>query len=172
MLSAKLLTGAAAVTVAMSGSMVAPPAGASLEDVPINGTFLATSNGDWAKTNEVYHDEVTVRAVWTITSTCSDRWDCTGSVTSDRGWTAPLRRTADSWEVERDLPNWEPCADGTGATGHQKYRFWHVAEDGRVDLSDTSRIFAGEDRTIGPSGACGINRWLVIRMPFRLEKLD
>ncbi|MDT5189629.1 MAG: hypothetical protein QOI28_1880, partial [Mycobacterium sp.] len=30
---------------------------------------------------------------------------------------------------------------------------------------------AGEERTTGPSGACGVNKLLVIRMPFRLDEV-
>jgi hypothetical protein len=28
-----------------------------------------------------------------------------------------------------------------------------------------------QDKTVGPSGACRVNRWLVINMPFRLDKI-
>jgi hypothetical protein len=38
-------------------------------------------------------------------------------------------------------------------------------------VSVGSTIFAGIDRTSGESGACGINKALVITIPFRLEKV-
>ena len=56
-------------------------------DRPINGTYTATSDGQWAKTREVYHDEVSVVATWTVTSSCDDVMHCDGSVTSQQGWT-------------------------------------------------------------------------------------
>ena len=36
------------------------------EDVALNGTFRATSIGDWAQTNDQYHGEPTVIQTWTI----------------------------------------------------------------------------------------------------------
>ncbi len=36
---------------------------------------------------------------------------------------------------------------------------------------DTTTL-AGEDSTIGPSGACGVNKWLTIKMPFTAVKLS
>jgi hypothetical protein len=58
--------------------LFAPAAGAddSFADYALNGRFLVTSNGDWAKTNDVYHDEQTVRQVWSITSSCVDAATC------------------------------------------------------------------------------------------------
>jgi hypothetical protein len=43
-----------------------------------------------------------------------------------------------------------------------------VDEKGWVSLGST--VLAGFDKTVGDSGACGINKALVIMMPFRLEK--
>ena len=47
-------------------------------DRPINGTYTATSDGQWAKTREVFHDEATVVTAWTITSACDDVMHCAG----------------------------------------------------------------------------------------------
>jgi hypothetical protein len=127
------------------------------------------SNGDWAKTSDSYHDETTVTSTWTITSTCSNSVDCTGQVVSDQGWTAPILHNTDAWIVDRDIPNWELCAGGATATGHQRYRFWPVDATGYV--APGSPTLGGEERTTGPSGACGVNKLLVIRMPFRLDKV-
>ena len=60
----RLLTGL--MTTALLGSAVtavAAPAAAS-EDWALNGTFTATSNGEWARNNDVFHDERSVRATW------------------------------------------------------------------------------------------------------------
>jgi hypothetical protein len=72
--------------------------------------------------------------------------------------------------VKRDIPNWEPCPDGAARTGHQIYRFYPVDERGWVAYGST--VLAGVDKTSGDSGACGINKALVITMPFRLEKVS
>lgn len=163
--------GLANIALSVIGCFTAPHVGASVDDLALNGIFRATSNGQWAQTNDSYHDEHTVQSIWRITSSCGDAFHCSGTVSSDQGWTAPINKTSQSWTVERQLLNWEPCADGTAAAGRQLYRFWRVDESGDYDLDSQSSVFAGEDKTIGPSGACGINRILAIRMPFRLEKL-
>lgn len=156
-----------AVTV-ISGLDTAPSARASTPAV--NGTYVATSVGEWAKTNETFHDEPTVRSTWTLTSTCSTAQDCTGRVTSDQGWSAPLyTHDGQMWYVKRELPNWERCPDGTAATGQQMYTFYPAGADGLFQTG--APTLAGKDKTIGPSGACGKNLWLVVEMPFRLDKI-
>jgi hypothetical protein len=70
--------------------------------------------------------------------------------------------------VRHDIPYWEPCPNGAARTGHQIYGFYPVDENGWVTVGST--VFAGQDKTSGDSGACGINRALAITMPFRLEK--
>lgn len=164
------IVGIAAVAVISGLGM--PAARASTDEMPINGSFVARWIGSWAKTRESYHDEATVTSNWTITSTCTSPTDCTGQVSSDGGWTAPLRYFAGAWEVVRDIPNWEPCADGSAFPGHQVIRFYGVDEHGMV-LSNQSEAteFAGEDKTLGPSGACGVNQWQVVRMPFTMRKV-
>jgi hypothetical protein len=153
---------------AFGGLGIAPSARA--EGNPINGTYLATSVGEWAKTNEVYRDEATVRSTWRITSSCTTYDDCTGQVTSDQGWSAPLTiHDGSLWYVRRDVPNWEFCEDGTAVTGRQTFTFTPVGPDGMVLRG--SPTLAGQDKTVGPSGACGMNRWLVVSMPFRLDKV-
>jgi len=144
----------------------------------INGTYVATSVGEWAKTNEVFHDEATVRSTWTITSSCQTAQDCSGQVTSDQGWSAPLyTHDGQLWYVKRDVPHWEACPDGTAVTGRQTFSFVPVGPDGMVarangSVDTGSQTLAGLDKTVGPSGACGINRWLVVQMPFRLDKIS
>ena len=169
MRSMGVLAGATLVAAAALGGPGAGSARADIIHPEINGSFAATSNGEWARTNDVYHDENSIRSTWTVTSSCSDPLTCSGTVTSDQGWTAPLTFINGTWFVKRDLPGWEPCWDGTAATGHQIYRFYPVNENGYV--TPGSGTFAGEDATSGPSGACGWNKQLVIRMPFKLVKI-
>jgi hypothetical protein len=155
-------------TIVIGGLGTAPSARADGD--PINGTYIATSVGEWAKTNEVFHDEATVRSTWTITSSCETAQDCSGKVTSDQGWSARLyTHDGTLWYVRRDVPHWEACPDGTAVTGSQTFTFIPVGPDGLVQQG--SSTLAGLDKTVGPSGACGINRWLVIQMPFRLDRI-
>src|SRR5258707_1105121 len=86
-------------TVMVSGASVAPLAHATADEIAVNGTYLATSDGQWAKTNESYHDEQTVTQTWTITSSCSSFLDCTGHVTSNQGWSADARYLSGVWRV-------------------------------------------------------------------------
>ena len=155
---ALLLAAAAAL-----GLAVAAPAGAAVCDPPLSGTFTAVSDGQWAQTNDSYHDEPTVTDTWTVTSSCTDYLDCTGRVTSSQGWTADTRCGDGLWKISRQVDGWEPCADGTSAPGQQTYRFY-------PDLTNPAN-YAGWDKTIGPSGACGKNQWLTINMPFKLIKI-
>jgi hypothetical protein len=164
------ITAATAFVLAAVGLWSVPVAAAA--DKALNGTYLATSNGDWAKTNDVFHNEASVRSTWTIRMVCSDAVTCAGTVVSDAGWSADIVITNGEYVVKRELPGWESCADGTGrvATGHQRYRFFPVGPDGFV--LPGSRVFAGFDKTSGDSGACSRNERLEIELPFRLEKVD
>jgi hypothetical protein len=163
--------GVVAVAAALGFGLV--PAGhAHAADWALNGRYLATSNGDWATTNEVYHDQPTVRSIWTITMTCRNVVTCDGTVVSDAGWSAPIAVRSSDYYVVRDLPDWQRCADGTGrtVTGHQRYRFFPAGPDGNILPGST--VLAGTDKTSGESGACSLNQKVQIDMPFRLEKLE
>jgi hypothetical protein len=153
--------------------VAAPAAGAddSFAGSALNGRFLVTSNGDWAKTNDIYRDEQTVRQVWTITSSCVGPTSCSGKVTSSQGWSADLRFASQMWSVDRELSGWEPCPDGTAASGTQKYRFWGVGPDGQI-VDTNMTLLAGTDKTMGQSGDCGISKPLAISLPLRLQRLD
>jgi hypothetical protein len=164
----RLAVAVAAAVFISSASAAAEPAGLKGS---LNGTFRAQSNGDFARSNEMYYDEQTVVATWTISSNCSNPTDCTGTVTSDQGWSAPIYKMSGLWNVKRTVPRWEPCPNGTAADGLQHYRFYAVdAQTGQADNSQ-SDLFAGLDETTGPSGACGINKPLQISMPFKLSRL-
>ena len=147
-------------------------ASAAPRDHSLNGTYTALSNGEWAKTREVYMDEPVVRSTWTISSTCRNPLECYGQVSSDQGWTAPIRMAAgDQWRVDRILQNWEPCQDGTAFPGHQMIMFTPMDTEGRGIVTVGSPVLAGWDKTVGPSGACGVNESLTIVMPFKLVKI-
>ena len=153
----------------VGGLSAAPPARAY--DPSINGTFTATIIGDYARTRQVYHQEAVVRSTWTISSSCTTAEDCGGQVSSDQGWTAPLRMSDGyNWYVRRDIPNWETCPDGTAFPG-KDYVYFYPA-DPETGLSvQGSPVLAGREQTIGPSGACGTNFPMEIEQPIRLDRI-
>lgn len=166
--SAPLLIGAAVA----GGVGTAPSAPATDGDYAINGAYAATSDGNFATTDYAFHDEATVRSTWTITSKCTTDVNCTGQVTSDQGWSAPLYTEGHVWYVQRDIPNWEPCPDGTMFTGHQTFMFYPANANGVTQIG--SPYLEGRDKTVGPRYACGTYWYgepLTIVMPFRLDKL-
>jgi hypothetical protein len=167
----KAAAGAAAAMTVVGSLGTATPANASNYGVELNGTYRVISNGEWAKTNEVFIDEPTVVQTWTMSSTCTSPISCTGTVTSDQGWSAPLLLRRDYWTVTRDVANWMPCPDGTSAPGNQKFLFWGVTEWGQREMTNVN-VQGGFDTTKGPSGACGVNKQLIIQLPLRLEKLS
>ena len=141
------------------------------EEVALNGTFRATSIGDWAQRNDQYFGEPTVIQTWTISSSCVSTQECHGTLTSDQGWSAPIYlNDGEMWKAKREVPNWERCEDGTAYPGQQTFYFYPVNEYGGYQLG--SPTFAGKDKTVGPSGACGQNQWLDIAMPLRLDRLS
>ena len=131
------MTVVALAAIAVVGSVgTATPAHASNYGVELNGTYRVTSNGDWAKTNDVFINEPTVVQTWTMSSSCTSPHTCSGQVTSDQGWTAPLKlggvegpgSVGDYWVVDHAVDNWEPCPDGTAAPGGGSARIarWYV----------------------------------------------
>jgi hypothetical protein len=135
-------------------------AAASFDDIAINGTYTGTSDGQWAKTNEVFRDETTVTSTWSVSTSCTTAFDCVGEMSSDAGWNAPIRYVSGMWFVTRTIDNWERCADGSTGPGAQTYKVYQ-------DPAEPTRLI-GWDTTVGISGACGINLPLVVDMPFRL----
>jgi len=157
---------AAAVVMSANGSIAtASPAWG------LNGTFVATSNGEWAKTNDIYHDEVSVRSTWSISTTCSYPSECTGTVDSDSGWSAPIYKKSGVWYVKRTADGWQPCGDGTAGPGLQVFLFYPSNADGSA-ADPTSSTLVGQDSTTGVSGSCGSSKVLYITMPFKLVKTD
>jgi len=159
-----LLTVAIAVAI---GASISLPANADDASWGLNGRFIATSNGEWSRTNDRYEDQGSIRSIWSISTQCSYPTECTGMVSSDWGWTAPIYQKSGVWYVKRNVDNWVPCADGTAYPGLQIYRFSRTTPGG--DMGDpTSTTLVGEDQTTGVSGACGISRPVFIQMPFKL----
>lgn len=165
----RVTAGVAALISALSGVAVAPEAHAAM-GWELNGAYRVVSNGDWARTNEVFMDEKTVVATWTFSSSCSDAHTCSGTVTSDQGWSAPLEFRTTRWIVDLYHDNWQPCPDGTFSPGRQRFQFQGTDANGQYDRMNVGTL-QGYDRTIGVSGACGKNQPLVIQMPFTVHKL-
>nr|WP_165588604.1 hypothetical protein [Mycolicibacterium komanii]CRL68062.1 hypothetical protein CPGR_00923 [Mycolicibacterium komanii] len=159
------------VAVVVTGVGLAGGAQATDNEWGLNGRYTATSNGEYAKTNDKFRDEASLRSTWTITTTCSYPTECTGTVVSDFGWTAPIYKTGGVWYVKHTVEDWIPCPDGTAAPGLQVFRFVPVNEDGSL-TDPASTTLAGEDQTTGPSGACGVSKAVFINMPFKLVKND
>ena len=156
---------AAAVAALLSGGGCTPSfAQADPSDgVAINGTYTVFSDGQWAQTDQSYHDEASVTQTWTITSACSAFQDCTGRVPSDQGWSGDLMYMSGRWKVTRTVPDWEPRQDGRAVPGEQAFTFWKSYRDQQL---------IGWDQTLGPSGGCGFNKWLNVTMPLRLTPVD
>ena len=135
-----------------------------------NGTYSVVSNGEWAKMNDRYQDEPSVRSTWTVSTTCTTALTCSGKVTSSLGWTEDIYTTSGMWYVKHYVPDWIPCPDGGTGPGLQVYRFYAASEEGlRVD---NTNLYLGEDQTTGQSGACGRNRSLVLNLPVKITRIS
>lgn len=145
---------------AVLGTGTVPIATADPHDNEINGVYTAFSDGQNAKTNDRFHDEQSITATWTISSTCQNFMECTGTVRSDQGWVAQLTYLDLRWRAVHVVPDWEKCPDGTTAPGEQYFSFY-------IDFLNPTR-YVGWDKTLGPSGACGKNLQLAVEMPFVL----
>ncbi len=168
--SAVLAPVAAIAAVGLSG-LVGPAPAFGSDNWGLNGTYLATSNGEWAKTNDVFHNERSVRSTWTVSTVCSYPTECSGTVNSDAGWSAPIYQKSSVWYVRRVVPGWETCQDGPAGDGLQLFRFIAATPDGG-SADGNSNTLVGEDQTTGAGGSCGINLPLFITMPFKLVKLS
>jgi hypothetical protein len=146
---------------------LAPTATAHPDDGSLNGRYIATSNGDWAQTNDQFRNEASVRSTWTISTTCVDPTDCTGTMTSDLGWAADIHKKSGMWFVRHPIPHWQPCPDGSAADGVQLFRFY-AGDPLTGQAPPDADTYLGDDITSSASGACGINKQLVIDMPFKM----
>jgi hypothetical protein len=146
-----------------------PQATADDSEYAINGRYWVVSNGEWAKMNERYQDEPTVRSEWTISTTCSTPNSCAGTVVSSLGWTEPIyTQTGKNWYVRHFVPDWIPCPDGTTAPGLQVFRFYRALNPDRTVIPG---VLVGEDVTTGESGNCGRNESLVLNLPVKLTAI-
>lgn len=175
----ELGAGAGAIFAVVGILGTAPPAHATDYGIALNGTYRAISNGDWAQSSEgpfgaggarVYRDQPTKVETWTVSSDCVSPIECTGEVRSDAGWTASMKFTGDFWLIDRDIDNWAPCPDGTAAPGHQNFGVWGFDPATSHRNNKVRDLVVGFERTLAPSGACGMNKPLVIELPVRLEK--
>ena len=176
----ELGAGAGAIVAVVGILSTAPPAHATDYGVALNGTYRATSNGDWAQSSQgpfgvggamVYRDQPTKVETWTVRSDCVSPIQCIGQVTSDAGWTGLLNFNGDSWRIDRDIPNWLPCPDGTAAPGHQNFALWGF-DPTTSEKNKVRNLVVGWERTQAPSGACGLSTPLVIQLPVRLDQLS
>ncbi len=162
----------AATAIAVMASVgVAPAAHATDFGTALNGTFRVQSDGQWARTNGVKIKQETVVETWAITTSCVSPLECSGVVKSDRGWTGTARLD-DFWYIEHVIPNWIPCSDGTFYSGLQKFMLWGIdpATEGRTYTD--SDYWAGRNVTKGPSGACGVNKPVVIELPVSMAQIS
>jgi hypothetical protein len=159
----------ATATIALATLGTAPSAYAGTPN--LNGPYKATSNGQFARTNEVFKDERTKVETWAITTVCKSPIECTGEVQSSAGWTAPVIYNGDVWNIRHVIPNWEPCPDGTFADGVQQFFFWSYDPVTNERHDTQTGLLVGRDMTLSASGSCGRNQSLQIELPFRLDKL-
>ncbi len=162
----------AATAIAVLGSVgLAPSAQADDWGVDISGTWRVFSDGEWARTNEVKIKQQSVLETWTVDVSCVSPIECSGEVHSDRGWTGTARLDA-FWYVEHEVPNWMPCANGTFATGYQKFILWGMNTEIQRRITRDITTFAGRNITKSDSGACGVNMSKVIEIPVRMERVS
>jgi len=166
---AKVIMAAGMLTAA--SIVAASPAAAEYEEFAMNGTYSVVSNGEWARQNDRYQDEPTVRSTWTVSTVCTTAITCSGTVTSSLGWTEDIYTGIGSlWYVKHYVPDWIPCPDGTRGPGLQIYKFYPANEDGTAQYG--SDLWLGEDETTGESGACNRNRSLVMNLPVKIRKIN
>src|ERR1700712_2618758 len=114
MSSAKVISGAALAAAVAFGVQSAPSATAEYEQYAMNGTYSVVSNGEWARMNDRYQDEPSVRSEWTVSTTCTTALTCSGTVTSTLGWTEDVYTgTGNMWFVKHYVADWIPCPDGS-----------------------------------------------------------
>jgi hypothetical protein len=171
MSAAQAISGVALIAATALGLGTAPSATAEYEEYAMNGTYSVVSNGEWARMNDRYQDEPSVRSTWTVNTTCTSALTCSGKVTSSLGWTEDIYTGIGSlWYVKHFVPDWIPCPGGGVGPGLQVYKFYPATEEGLAQrISD---LWVGEDQTTGESGACGRNRSLVLNLPVKITKIS
>jgi hypothetical protein len=139
--------------------------------VEINGTYRVTTDGGWAQVNDVYKDEPTIVETWTMSSSCVSPVECEGTAVSSGGWTARLWYGFPNfyWVVDRNIPQWQFCPDGTTAPGEQRFQFAGFDPIATERIMTITNFMIGRQRTISPSGSCGRNQPLVIETPLTAD---
>ena len=70
---------------------------------PSTGRIKSRPIGDLAKINRQFNQEAVVTTTWTISSDCTTFEECTGTVHSAQGWTAPMyMHDGLMWYVKRE----------------------------------------------------------------------
>ena len=67
--------------------------------------------------------------------------------------------------VDHDIPHWAPCPDGSVRLGHQMFLLWGIDPASEERVTKDHQLMAGRDITRTASGACGVNKPLVIELP-------
>jgi hypothetical protein len=170
----KIAAGALRAIVIAASLAVTPVARASDFGVEINGTYRVTTDGGWAQVNDVYKDEPTIVETWTMSSSCVSPVECEGTAVSSGGWTARVWYGFPNfyWVVDRNIPQWQFCPDGTTAPGEQRFQFAGFDPIATERIMTITNFMIGRQRTISPSGSCGRNQPLVIETPLKLEQLS
>ena len=126
--------GSRCLAAAAFGLGTAPQATADdYDEYAMNGTYSVVSNGEWARMNDRYQDEPSVRSTWTVNTTCTTALTCSGKVTSSLGWTEDIYTGNGMWYVKHYVPDWIPCPDGTTGPGLQVYRFYPATDEGMAE---------------------------------------
>lgn len=106
---------AALATTAVAAAGLAAPAFA---DPPLlNGTFTGDGGAD--------------EFVWTIATACADG-GCTGTVSSNQGWTSPTTFTDGRWAFMVTKPDGAICDDGSYAPAYISLSVDPVTLDGTI----------------------------------------
>jgi hypothetical protein len=163
----------AAMTIAATLSAT-PAAHADDHGVALNGTYRVTTNGDFAKVNEVRKNVPTIVETWTLSSDCVSPIECEGTATSSAGWSARLWYGYPNayWVVDRNIAEWQFCPGGAIAPGEQRFQFWGYDPISGERIMSIKNFLVGRQRTNSPSGSCGTNQPLVIETPLKLEQLS
>lgn len=162
MMSVRVLAAAAVVVGIVVADFAASSAPAAADSPPLNGIYIAYSDGAGGTRNDVpygwlypYPD---VTQTWNIATSCFVD-TCDGQVASDQGWTAKIHYAAGRWFLTFDRQDGGiVCQDGSLVPTHQTYGF----------IQDQ---LVGSDTMTGPSGACNRNPGIQIIRPLTVTRV-
>ncbi len=136
----------------------------------VNGVFNAVSNGDRARTNNVYMDEQTVVSTWTISITCTMYQICEGIVQQRPELDGNYFLQMACGTSAGRFPTGSTALVGGTATWAAAVRFYPVNVAKR---SDGARVRTSSPESTGPrrmAGPAVPTPPTVIEMPFRLSR--